>query len=217
MNRKIFIHILLVTNCKVYIESEEIQMLDRKAELSRCGKELFSSKGYKDTNVADITKMAGMATGTFYNYYPSKDKLFMELFIEENVRLKKHIVEIINLDADPINVMKEMMYLNLEGMKADPILKEWYNREAFTRIEQGYREENGLEHVDFLYDSFIEVVRKWQLQEKMRQDITAEMIMAIFGALINIDTHKEEVGIKYFPQVLEYMAGFTMKGLMDCK
>ena len=192
-------------------------MLDRKAELSRCGKELFSSKGFKDTNVADITKMAGMATGTFYNYYPSKDKLFMELFIEENVRLKKHIMEVINLDADPINVMKEMMYLNLKGMKADPILKEWYNREVFSRIEQGYREENGLEHVDFLYDSFIEVVRKWQLQGKMRKDITAEMIMAIFGALINIDTHKEEVGIKYFPQVLEYMAEFTMKGLMDCK
>jgi len=42
------------------------------------------------------------------------------------------------------------------------------------------------------------------------------MIMAIFTAIINIDTHKEEVGLQYFPQVLEYLAEFTIKGLIDC-
>jgi len=189
---------------------------DKKAKIMKCGKELFSSKGFKDTNVAEITKMAGMATGTFYNYYSSKDKLFMEIYLEENVKLKKSIMESINLEADPINVMKEMMFLNYKGMSSNPILKEWYNRDVFNKIEQSYREENGLDHVDFLYDSFVEVVEKWQSEEKIRNDIDAEMIMAIFGALINVDTHKEEIGLKYFPHVLEYLAEFTMKGFMDC-
>ena len=70
--------------------------------------------------------------------------------------------------------------------------------------------------MNFLYDSFIEIVKKWQLEGKLRSDIGADMIMAIFGALINVDTHKEEIGIQYFPQVLEYLSEFTMKGLMDC-
>ena len=64
--------------------------------------------------------------------------------------------------------------------------------------------------------AFIEVVKKWQVDGKMRNDIDAEMIMAIFGALINVDTQKEEVGLQYFPHVLEYLEEFTMKGLMDC-
>jgi len=189
---------------------------DKKAEILKCGRELFSSKGFKDTNVAEITKKAGIATGTFYNYYHSKDKLFMEIYLEENVKLKKRIMESIDLEANPINVIKEMMFLNLKGINSNPILKEWYNRDIFNKIEQIYREEHGLDHVDFLYDKFIEIVKKWQIERKMRSDIDAEMIMAIFAALINIDTHKEEVGLQYFPHVLEYLAEFTMKGLMDC-
>ena len=190
-------------------------MTDKKADILNCGKKLFSSKGFKDTNVTDITKMAGIATGTFYIYYPSKDKLFMEIFLGENVKLKKNIIESINLKNDPADVMKEMMLKNQKGMNSNPILRECYNREVFSRIEQNYRMENGLEYVDFLYDSFIKIVNKWQTEGKIRNDIDAEMIMAIFIALINIDTHKEEVGIQYFPQVLEYLVEFTMKGLMD--
>lgn len=191
-------------------------MNDKKADIIECGIKLFSSKGFKDTNVAEITKMAGIATGTFYNYYSSKDALFMDIYIEENVKLKKNIMEALDLESDPINVMKEMMYLNFKGMSSNPILKEWYNRDIFSKIEQSYREQKGLDHVDFLYDSFIEIVKKWQIEGKIRNDINAEMIMVIFGALINVDTHKEEIGIKYFPQVLEYLAEFTMRGLMDC-
>ena len=190
-------------------------MIDKKADILNYGRELFSSKGFKDTNVAEITKMAGIATGTFYNYYPSKDKLFMEIYLEENVKLKKSIMESVDLETDPINVMKEMMFLNLKGMSSNSILKEWYNRDVFNKIEQNFREENGLNYVDFLYDSFIEIVKKWQIEGKMRNDIDAEMIMAIFAALINIDTHKEEVGLQYFPHVLEYLGEFVMKGLME--
>lgn len=190
-------------------------MIDKKADILKYGRELFSSKGFKDTNISEITKMAGIAIGTFYNYYPSKDKLFMEIYLEENAKLKKDIMESVNLEESPINVMKEITFLNLKGMTSNPILKEWYNREVFTRIEQSFREENGLESVSFLYNSFSDIVKKWQIDGKVRNDIEAEMIMAIFSALVIVETHKEEIGLKYFPQVLDYLAEFTMKGLMD--
>lgn len=188
---------------------------DKKAAILKNARELFHNNGFKNTNVSAITKKSGIAAGTFYLYYPSKDKLFMDIFLEENAKLKKRIMETVDLDAEPMKVMQEMMYLNFKGMSENPILKEWYNREVFNKIEQNYREENGLEHTNFMYDTFLKVVKKWQEDGKMRNDIDAEMIMAIFSALINIDLHKEEIGLKYFPKVLEYMAEFTMKGLQD--
>ena len=193
---------------------EVIHLVDIKARIKESGKKLFSDKGYKDTNVAEITKIAGVATGTFYNYYPSKDKLFIEIYLEENTKLKKSIMDSVHLEGDPITVMKEMMLLNYRGMNSNPILKEWYNKEVFHKIERNFREEKGLDSVDFLYGSFIEIVKKWQNERKMRNDIDAEMIMAIFTALINIDTHKEEIGLQYFPQILEYLAEFIMEGLI---
>lgn len=188
-------------------------MKDKREELLRCGYTLFAERGFKDTNVADITKMAGMATGTFYNYFISKDQLFMEIYLKENAKLKKSILESLDLDADPFPVMKKMMFLNLQGMQSNPILKEWYNREAFSRIEETFRKEKGIDSVDFLYDTFIEVVKKWQAAGKMRNDIDSGMIMAIFSALITVEVHKDEIGFQYFPEVLDYMSEFIMSGL----
>lgn len=190
-------------------------MIDKKTEIYRRGKELFSQKGFKDTNVAEIMKACGMATGTFYNYYPSKEHLFMAIFMDENTRLKRQVLNSLNMKAEPAEVMREMTLQNYQGMLENPILKEWYNREVFQKIEKNWREENGLDHLDFLYDSFIELVRQWQAEGLMRSDISPEMIMVIFNALVNIDTHKEEIGLKYFPQVLELISEFVMKGLTD--
>jgi AcrR family transcriptional regulator len=198
-------------------KTQEVSMADKKTEIMRCAKELFAAKGFKDTNVADITKMAGMAAGTFYLYFPSKEKLFMDIFMEENVRLKAAIMETLDTNGNPLPVIQELMQRNVAGITANPILREWYNRDVFSRIEQKYREENGLERFDFMYQSFIEVVQKWQTEGKIRNDIPVDMIMALFGAIIVVDTHKEEIGLQYFPKIQEYLVQFVLAGLKPDK
>ena len=188
-------------------------MKDTKTDLFNCGKELFSRKGFKDTNVSDITKSVGIGTGTFYNYYSSKEELFMAIFMEENEKLKKKILKSIELEKDPLSLVKELMLLNLKGMKSNPILKEWYNKDVFDKIEQHFREDKGMERLDFMYNDFSEIIKKWQADGKMRNDIDSGMIMAIFTAIVTVETHKEEIGLQYFPQVLDYLTEFTMKGL----
>lgn len=190
-------------------------MSEKKQRIYDAGKELFCLQGFKDTNVSQITKKAGMSTGSFYNYYSSKDQLFMEIFLDENVKLKKQILNAVNLNAAPQAVINELITLNMQGMMENPILKEWYNRESFQKIEQVCRIENNHKHFNFMYDGFIDVIRKWQMEGIFRKDIDAEIIMSMFVALINIDTHKEEIGLPYFPQVLEYIGAFIIKGLTD--
>ncbi|MHC1723709.1 MAG: TetR/AcrR family transcriptional regulator [Aminipila sp.] len=188
-------------------------MKDTKKDLFDCGKELFSKKGFKSTNVSDITKAARIGTGTFYNYYSSKEDLFMEIFLKENEKLKRSILESINPDEDPLILGKKLMALNLKQMNANPILREWYNTDVFSKIEQHFREKNGLQNVNFMYDNFSEIIIRWQMEGKMRKDIDSDLIMAIFTVPVVIDMHKEEIGLQYFPQILDYLTEFTMKGL----
>jgi len=187
---------------------------DKKKDIFNCGKELFSAKGFKDTNVSDITKEAGIAVGTFYNYFPSKEKLFLAIFLEENVKLKQSIMESVDMNDHPLKLLKHLISLNIEGMNSNPILREWYNKDVFGKLEQQYREENGIQQVDFLYGSFVDLFKQWQSEGKIRTDIEIEMIMAFFTAIINIDTHKEEIGLEYFPQIMDYLAEFVMNGLL---
>jgi AcrR family transcriptional regulator len=191
-------------------------MEDKKTVLFNCAKELFKTKGFKDTNVADITKQAGFSVGTFYNYYTSKDKLFVDILEQETAALMKRIMKSVNPDDDPVKMIKQLLVLNMEGMFSNPILSQWYNPDVYNKIEKLFREEDGLKAIDFLYRDFLVLVQKWQKEGKMRSDIDSEMIMAIFGAIIRIGHYKEEIGLRYFPELQDHLTDFVLKGLTDC-
>ncbi|NMB56221.1 MAG: TetR/AcrR family transcriptional regulator [Leptolinea sp.] len=188
---------------------------DKKSALYLSAKELFSARGFKDTSVPEITRKAGIAAGTFYLYYPSKESLFMEIFLDENVKLKKSILTSVDPDGEPFSIIQILMRRNLEGITANPILREWYNRDVFAKIERKYSDENGLQHVDFMYDAFLQIVKKWQAEGRLRDDIDSDMIMAMFGAVIVIDEHKAEIGLQFFPKIQEYLTQFIMAGLQN--
>lgn len=191
-------------------------MEDKKADIFNCGKKLFSSKGFKDTNVSNIAKMAGIAVGTFYNYYSSKEKLFIEIYLKENEKLKKSIMESVDMDNDPIKVVKEAIAINLNGMHSNPILKEWYNRDLFSKLEKEFYEEGGIESIYELTNSSIaELIRKWKTEKKIRDDLDDEFILSLFNSVPYIEIHKEEIGIQHFPQIIDYLVEFIMKGLTD--
>lgn len=55
---------------------------ERRRELIACAQELFYSKGYEGTAVGDIVDELGVAKGTFYYYFDSKQGI-MEAMVDE--------------------------------------------------------------------------------------------------------------------------------------
>ena len=192
-------------------------MEDKKADIFNSGRELFYAKGFKDTNVSDIAKMAGVGVGTFYNYYSSKEKLFLEIYIKENEELKKNMLGPINLDDDPVTLVTKLVAQNISAMNSNLILKEWYNKDLFSKLEQYFYKQNGIESIDeFMHRGTAELIRKWKAEGRIRSDIDDEMIIALFNTVPYIDIHKTEIGIQHFPQIIYYLTEFIMKGLTDC-
>jgi AcrR family transcriptional regulator len=191
-------------------------MRDKKADIFNCGRKLFSSKGFKDTSVLDITIMAGVGTGTFYNYYASKEKLFLEIYIKENEELKKRLFESIDINDDPVSLVTKLVTKNISDINSNLILKEWYNKELFSKLEQYVYEQGGLESIeDFMHSGKIELIKRWKAAGKIRNDLDDAMIIAILNSILYIDIHKSEIGIQHFPQILYYITEFIMKGLVD--
>ena len=60
---------------------------ERRKDILDAALRLFASKGFADTSVSDIAAEAGMATGTVYLYFPSKEHVLQglhELFGQQN-------------------------------------------------------------------------------------------------------------------------------------
>jgi len=54
----------------------------RRAQILAAAEDVFSEKGFMTASIADITRRAGTAQGTFYIYFESKDQLFREVMLE---------------------------------------------------------------------------------------------------------------------------------------
>jgi len=57
----------------------ERQKLDREKRILAAARQLFDRRGYLNTSMEDVARRAGLAVGTLYNYFSSKDHLLIAL------------------------------------------------------------------------------------------------------------------------------------------
>jgi AcrR family transcriptional regulator len=58
-------------------------------ELLEAAELVFGERGFEHASVAEITRRAGVALGTFYVYFPHKQAIFIELVDELGLRLRE--------------------------------------------------------------------------------------------------------------------------------
>lgn len=86
-----------------------------KESISNSAIRLFSEKGYEATTVEEIAKAAGVAKGTFFNYFPSKEAVIDDY---ERLSLFSEMIELPNktgpivpmLTVALINIVHKMQY-----------------------------------------------------------------------------------------------------------
>src|SRR5262250_3381524 len=71
---------------EVLASSKPSASLKRKAILD-AARSVFAKKGFADTSVEDIAEQAGIAKGTLYLYFPSKDQIYLAGLLEDARRL----------------------------------------------------------------------------------------------------------------------------------
>ena len=83
--------------------------LKTRENLIEAAKKVISKKGFRETSIQDITEEAGVAKGTFYTYFKTKEEIIGELV------LKKHIKYEDDLLNKPLK--DKIEYFNKELMK----------------------------------------------------------------------------------------------------
>jgi AcrR family transcriptional regulator len=96
---------------------------DKRILLLRTGQELFSRYGYKDVSIADITRVAGIATGSFYTWFPGKDEFYdrvLDRLEQEGIR---EIEERVALLSSPVGKLKALLRFAALGVRNRPLLR----------------------------------------------------------------------------------------------
>jgi len=65
--------------------------LRRRDEIMAAANKVFARNGFHATTIADVAKEAGLAYGSVYWYFDSKDDLFRQLIAAEEYALRTHV------------------------------------------------------------------------------------------------------------------------------
>ncbi len=189
----------------------------KKEQIFQCAYDLFNEKGYKDTNVAQIAKKAGIAVGSFYKHYDSKEVLFFEIITKENEQQKKRLAKTFRLcEDDPAILLTRIITQNLAEMSSSRILREWNNNDLVHKLEQSFYEQGEIENInEFFQNRLAECIRKWKKEGRMRDDFDDAFIIVMLNSIHYVDVHKRDLGTQHFPQLVVFLAQFIIKGLTE--
>ena len=70
---------------------KEKQIIRNK--LISAGREFFGKYGLRRTSIEDLTKAAGIAQGSFYTFFDSKEELYLEVINNEGEAIKENFLK----------------------------------------------------------------------------------------------------------------------------
>lgn len=106
-----------------------------RARLIDAAKRVFASKGYQATRVSDVVEAAGVAQGTFYLYFASKEEAFRQLVDEFHATVLEPALRVTPSaeQSDPgeaIDAIRNVWLTALYGFRDDRPLARIILREA---------------------------------------------------------------------------------------
>lgn len=98
-------------------------MKDRKLHVLTCAHKLFIEKGFQATSIQDILDESGIAKGTLYNYFSSKNELLIALFktLYKNMEKERNDL-LIGQDPSDINIFIKQFELQMETNRANKLI-----------------------------------------------------------------------------------------------
>ena len=185
--------------------------MDKKQVLKQAAYDVFSKKGYKATAISEVAKQAGMAVGSFYNYYASKEEIFLDVYIDENNRIRQVIMNDIDWEGDVVELIGQLFGQSRSLVSSNKILVEWYNPAISNELHSYYSSEEGKASNPF-HQFLIETFTNRMMKEGYSQEKIQE-VLEVYHLFYYIDMNITEKDVPNVNQTIETLATYFVKGL----
>jgi len=169
-------------------QARAVAAADKREAILRSAIKVFAQKGYFNSKVADVAKAAGIADGTVYLYFKSKDEILHSIFdraMEEFIAEGKREISLIQ---EPDGRLRRIAQLHLEKLGADRNLAIVFQVElrGSTKFMEEFSGGGFAEYLDIIRQTIAE----GQKANVFRQDIKPITAAKIFyGALDEMVTN----------------------------
>ena len=181
---------------KAFTDDEKSEI---KTKLMEAAIELFHDKGAKTLSIREVTKRAGIAQGSFYNFWTDKDALVVDV-VKYRAEQKFNAVlpEFKKQLKDPAKFLADKTY-------------EWcIDLKHKTETQSIYRESMKILHRDTpadankvaaVYKDTLEEIAAWWIGHNVAKKVDVQGIINVFAGISVIVTNSAQFDTEYFDEI----------------
>jgi TetR/AcrR family fatty acid metabolism transcriptional regulator len=155
---------------------------DKRARILKAAIKVFAKKGFHETKVAEIARAAGVADGTIYLYFKSKDDLLISLFEDHIEQLNQELRRDLSELPDTPTRIRHVVRCQIGHIKDHRDLAEVLSV-TLRQSNRFLRQFAAPKFTEYL-DIIAEVITMGQERGEVREDVAPRVVArALFGAL----------------------------------
>jgi AcrR family transcriptional regulator len=195
---------------RIFTEADRAAIREALVE---AGREQFLRFGLRKTNIEELARAAGIAKGTFYHFFDSKEDLCMEIFDREETAMRKEVEAILSGERDAAKALRAVLDYALEFVRGNSLLTHLRETGEYALLARGVGARRLGEHLS--HD--VEFVR--MLLEALRAKggvckVSPEVLAGVLRAVALMFMHEEEIGKTIFQPATDLILSWITEGLL---
>ena len=185
--------------------TEEKEVIRKK--LHKVAKECLQRYGVKKTTVDQMAAMVDISKGSFYNFYSSKEMLFFAVLEEYQIDVMNHLTEQLGMEVKiDTNRLVQLLYDFYQDFRYSFMYTIFKNHEMELLVRKLPKEVITNHHM--IDDRMVkEIVSRINI----RENVSLEIVSALFRTIAMTILHIEEIGEKQFDTTLK----LVIKGVVE--
>jgi AcrR family transcriptional regulator len=196
---------------KAFNENEKQMISDALLEH---GKILFSQFGLQKTSINEITKIVGIAPGTFYKFFQSKEELYFEILEREEEQIKEQFLSVdIFKENQPKQAIKSLLLQTINTIETNPLIRQLYFENNMDALLRKLPPEKLEEHFNQDSAALLPLIKQWQKEGVLLEE-NPEVIAGVLRSLFMLTIHQKEIGESVYQQTMELFIDLIVEGLV---
>lgn len=177
--------------------TEEKEVIRKK--LHKVAKECLQRYGVKKTTVDQMAAMVDISKGSFYNFYSSKEMLFFAVLEEYQIGVMDRLTEQLGMEVKiDTNRLVQLLYDFYQDFRYSFMYTIFKNHEMELLVRKLPKEAITNHH---LIDD--RMVKKIVSRINVRENVSVEIVSALFRTIAMTILHIEEIGEEQFDTTLK--------------
>ena len=161
-----------------------------RSQLVEAGRELFAQFGFERTRIKDVTEVVDIGTSTFYQFFDSKEALYVEVLCTERDRLEARIDEAVSAATTPREEVRTMIETMFREVRSNPLISRLIvENELYTlreRLSDAERESLAAS----IRESDLSYADRWVALDEFRID-DPEVVSGLIRSLVYTTRSRE--------------------------